>query len=111
MPLSRKPFLKPQHRRFRHSLLNETMTQHIATLEKSRGAVASLYQARRSLKLLNRLVHQIHLFIGRAHVVMSFEIFLNVVTLFGDAELFKELSKPGIDSHCCGRGSPDIVAT
>src|SRR5215212_10631692 len=48
----------------------------------------------RGLKLLDRLVDEIHLFVGRAHVVMSFEIFLDVVTFFSDTKLFKQLGQP-----------------
>src|SRR6185369_1671998 len=102
--------LEPKHRRFRHPLLNETMPEHVATLQVPRGAVARLYQTRRGLKLLDGLVHEIHLFIRSTHIVMRLVVFANLIAFFRGTKLFKQLREPGVYPHRRRFSSANIVA-
>src|SRR5262249_27579677 len=87
------------------------MPKHVATLKVSRRPVARLHQSHRGLKLLDGLVHEIHLFVSRTHIVMRFVIFANLVGLLSDAKFFEELGKAGVNSRCHWLRSTDIVAT
>src|SRR6185369_17322737 len=102
--------LEPKHRRFRHPLLNETMPEHVATLQVPRGAVARLHQTCRGLELLDGLVHEIHLFIRSTHIVMRLVVFANLIAFFSGAKLFKQLRETGIYSRRHWFRSTNIVA-
>jgi len=62
------------------------------------------------LKLLDGLVHEIHLFIRSTHIVMRLVIFANVVAFFSGTKLFKQLREPGVYSHRRRFSSANVVA-